>query len=310
MKQDSSSLIEAGRIQELMYELGVGDLMTSKVITVRVTDTIKYTKELLRSHRISGTPVVENGKPIGIVSVEDIIRALEEGCLGATVGERMSRDVVSIGVDEKVVEAVRKFSKTGLGRLPVVDEEGLLVGILTPGDIAGRLLTIIERLYKEEEERSPEYHPAIDKLVSDDTRVLLRYRVTANDFQRAGEASSSLKRALQSLSIAPDIMRRAAILAYEAEMNLVIHSVGGFLGAEIGSEQVTIVAEDGGPGIESVEMAMQPGFSTAPDWVRELGFGAGMGLKNMRNCADEFQLESELNKGTMVKASIYLRGRR
>ena len=310
MKQSPTSPTEFGRVQELMYELRVGELMTTKVITVSRTDTLKYVKELLRSHRISGTPVVEDDRPIGIVSVEDIIRALEEGCLGATVEERMSRNVVSIGAEEKVVEAVRKFSKTGLGRLPVVNREGLLVGIITPGDIAGRLLTILERRYRQEEANKLDSRRTIDELVSDDTRIMLHYKVAANDFQRAGEASSSLKRALQSLNISPDVVRRAAIVAYEAEMNIVIHSHGGFLVAEVGTEHVTIVAEDSGPGIEDIKQAMQPGFSTAPDWVRELGFGAGIGLSNIEKCSDEFSLESELGKRTLLRSKIYLRGQR
>lgn len=310
MKQSPTSPTEFGRVQELMYELRVGELMTTKVITVSRTDTLKYVKELLRSHRISGTPVVENDRPIGIVSVEDIIRALEDGCLGATVEERMSRNVVSIGAEEKVVEAVRKFSKTGLGRLPVINREGLLVGIITPGDIAGRLLTILERRYRQEEANKLDSRRTIDELVSDDTRIMLHYKVAANDFQRAGEASSSLKRALQSLNISPEVVRRAAIVAYEAEMNIVIHSHGGFLVAEVGTEHVTIVAEDSGPGIEDVKQAMQPGFSTAPDWVRELGFGAGIGLSNIEKCSDEFSLESELGKRTLLRSKIYLRGQR
>ncbi|MGQ9674266.1 MAG: CBS domain-containing protein [Chloroflexota bacterium] len=310
MRQQSTSPAEFGRVQELMYEVGVGELMTTAVITVSRADSMRYVKELLRSHRISGTPVVDDRRPVGIVSVEDIIRALEEGCLDATVEERMSRNVVSIGVDEKAVEAVRKFSKTGLGRLPVLDKDGFLVGIITPGDLAGRLLTILERRYLQEEAKKPRCRRAIDELVSDDTRIMLRYKVAAKDFDHAGEASSSLKRALQSLNISAEIVRRAAIVAYEAEMNLVIHSDGGYLSAEVGSDHVTILAEDGGPGIQDIEKAMQPGYSTAPDWVRELGFGAGIGLNNIQKCSDEFKLESELGKGTLVRSYIQLGGQR
>lgn len=310
MRQKSTSPSEFGRVQELMYELGVGELMTTAVITVGRADSMRYAKEVLRSHRISGTPVVDGRRPVGIVSVEDIIRALEEGQLDATVEERMSRNVVSIGVDEKAVEAVRKFSKTGLGRLPVLDKDGLLVGIITPGDLAGRLLTILDRRCREEEAKRPSCHRTIDELVSDDTRIMLRYKVVARDFDHAGEASSSLKRALQSLSISTEIVRRVAIAAYEAEMNLAIHSDGGYLSAEVGSDHVAVVAEDDGPGIQDVEQAMQPGYSTAPDWVRELGFGAGIGLNNIQRCSDEFKLESELGKGTLVRAYIQLGGQR
>lgn len=310
MKQRPTSPAEFGRIQELMYELNVGQVMTPKVITVSPTDTMRHVKETLRLYRISGTPVVEDGRMVGIVSIEDVIKALEEGCIDTTVRERMNQSVVSIGVEERIVEAVRKFRKYGFGRLPVVDKTGALVGIVTPGDIASRLMTILERKSREGESEGVQPHPVVDNLISDDTRLVLRYNVAANDFKRAGDASSSIKRALKSLNMASDVVRRAAIVAYEAEMNLVIHSVGGVLSAEINPEQIVIVAEDSGPGIEDIEQAMQPGFSTAPDWVRELGFGAGMGLCNMRNCADDFHLESELGRGTLVRAIIYLRGRR
>jgi anti-sigma regulatory factor (Ser/Thr protein kinase) len=104
------------------------------------------------------------------------------------------------------------------------------------------------------------------------------------------------------------MVRRAAIAAYEAEMNIVIHSEGGYLTVEIGPEQVTIIAADTGPGIADIQQAMQPGFSTAPDWVRELGFGAGIGLINIRNCSDVFHIESEYGKGTLLRATVYLKG--
>jgi CBS domain-containing protein/anti-sigma regulatory factor (Ser/Thr protein kinase) len=301
---------EFGRIQELMYELNVGQVMTPNVVAVSPSDSMRHVKELLRLYRISGTPVVEGGKLVGIVSTEDVIRALDEHCIDAKVGDSMSRNVASIKAEDKLVEAVRTFGKLGFGRLPVVDDNGALIGILTPSDISGRLLTIMERRHRQEEAGKPTTSQVIDNLVSDETRVTLRYKIVAKDFKRAGEASSSIKRALQSLNIASDLVRRAAIIAYEGEMNLVIHSDGGFLSVEVSPEQLTVMNEDTGPGIEDVEKAMQRGFSTAPEWVREMGFGAGMGLSNMQNCADKFHFESELGKGTLMRAIIYLRGQR
>jgi anti-sigma regulatory factor (Ser/Thr protein kinase) len=105
----------------------------------------------------------------------------------------------------------------------------------------------------------------------------------------------------------PAIIRRAAIAAYEAEMNIVIHSFGGELRARITPAAVTITAVDTGPGIPDVELAMQEGYSTAPWEIQEMGFGAGMGLPNIRRCADELEITSTVGEGTRVKIVIYNR---
>jgi CBS domain-containing protein/anti-sigma regulatory factor (Ser/Thr protein kinase) len=308
LEHSQATLREYGRIQELMYELSVCDIMTTKVVTVNPSDSMRHAKELLRLHRISGMPVLEAGRLEGVISIEDVIKALEEHRIDSEVRKRMSRHVVSIGAHERVIEAVRKFSKSGLGRLPVVDESGVLVGILTKGDITGRLITILEPRLEQDVAQKPQFHEVIENLLADEATLTLRYRVVANDFARAGEGSSKIKRALQSLRVPAALIRRVAISSYEAEMNLVIHSEGGYLSAEIGPGQVSIVTEDSGPGIEDVEKAMQPGFSTAPDWVRELGFGAGVGLCNIKRCADEFHLSSAPGQGTLLRAMILLEG--
>lgn len=296
-----------GRALELMYELRVGEVMTAQVLTVTSTDSMRQAKELMRRHRISGTPVVEGSRLVGIVSIEDVINCLEEGHIDTLVQEKMATKVVSVGVNERCIEAVHKFERHPYGRLPVIDPQGDLVGIITKGDIAGQLVTMLEKIHEQEERKRGDDRQVIDSLISDDTRLNLRYRVKAKDFERAGEASSGIKRALQSLRVRPELIRRLAIAAYEAEMNLVIHSEGGYLTAEVTPSSVTIRAEDSGPGIADIEQAMEKGFSTAPDWVREMGFGAGIGLNNIRNCADEFELRSEDGKATTVLALVHLR---
>lgn len=138
--------------------------------------------------------------------------------------------------------------------------------------------------------------------------IKLKFTVEQGDFIRAGEASSKIKKTLLQLGFPGEVIRRTAIATYEAEMNIVIHSWGGFIEALISPKEVTIIAEDRGPGIPDLKLAMEEGYSTAPEHVREMGFGAGMGLPNMRNCADDFQIESEINKGTSVKMVIYAAG--
>ncbi|WP_350342563.1 anti-sigma regulatory factor [Proteinivorax tanatarense] len=132
------------------------------------------------------------------------------------------------------------------------------------------------------------------------------WQVEKMDFTRAGEGSSKIKKMLHQFSIRPDIMRRVAIISYEAEVNLVIHSFGGVLQGEVFPDKVVVTAKDKGPGIEDLSKAMKAGFSTAPLEVRELGFGAGMGLPNIKRSADKLDLQSSEEEGTELVATVYL----
>lgn len=121
---------------------------------------------------------------------------------------------------------------------------------------------------------------------------------------RAGEASSKVKKTLLQLGFPGTLIRQVAVATYEAEMNIVIHSWGGTLDLDILPEKIVVTASDKGPGIPDLEQAMEEGYSTAPDHIREMGFGAGMGLPNMRNCSNQFHIESGVNKGTTVRMVI------
>lgn len=130
------------------------------------------------------------------------------------------------------------------------------------------------------------------------------YTVPGDDITCAGKASSEIKKILQRLGIAPEIIKRTAVAMYEAEMNMVVHAGGGTTDVDIGTDRITIVMKDEGPGIENIELAMQDGYSTAPDVAREMGFGAGMGLPNMKRNADDFRIESKPGEGTTVTMQI------
>jgi len=132
----------------------------------------------------------------------------------------------------------------------------------------------------------------------------LEYEVSAEDFSSAGEASSNIKKVLRQLGIESSIIRRVAIATYEAEINVAIHSYGGKINVSIEPEQIEIIARDRGPGIENLELAMKKGYSTATSEIRELGFGAGMGLPNMKKCCDAFGLDSKVGEFTEVKMTI------
>ncbi len=298
---------ELTKIQELMYELRVQEIMTRPVVSIGAQDSMRSAKEVMRLHRISGIPVTDGLALAGIISVEDLIRWLESGAIDATVAEWMTRRVHTVRASDPAVHAINRFGAYKVGRLPVVDSMDRLVGIVTPGDIIDQVLRILDTLYREEESHRPRHGTSLDDLASDGTTVILRYWVAAGDLQKAGVAATRIKRILDGFDIEPQIVRRAGIAAYEAEMNLAIHTNrGGELRVEIGPDSLTIEARDDGPGIPNIEEALTPGFSTAPDWIHELGFGAGMGLNNVRRCADSFSMESQVGVGTTLRISIAL----
>ena len=133
------------------------------------------------------------------------------------------------------------------------------------------------------------------------------YHVLGRDFPNAGRVSTSIKDTLKRMGIHPLVVRRIAIVSYEAEMNLVIHTdEGGEILVEVRPDRVSITATDAGPGIADISLAMQEGWSTAPDEVRNLGFGAGMGLPNMKKNADDFDIRSAPGQGTTVRMTVYI----
>ncbi len=134
--------------------------------------------------------------------------------------------------------------------------------------------------------------------------ISLEFMLEGADFDRAGEASSKIKRVLQQIGVPSDVIRRIAISSYEAEMNVIIHAYSGRIDALIYPDRTELVIADKGPGIADTDQAMQEGYSTAPDHIREMGFGAGMGLPNMAKCTDEFDIKSEVGVGTTISLTI------
>ena len=130
--------------------------------------------------------------------------------------------------------------------------------------------------------------------------IRIDYPVAAADYTSAGKASTDIKRRLKQLGVGGDVLRRVAVASYEVELNLVIHSLGGQLSLSVFPDAVQLVSADVGPGIPDLEMAMREGYSTANEEARSLGFGAGMGLPNMKRNADDFGIESEVGKGTTI----------
>ncbi|MCI8297248.1 MAG: anti-sigma regulatory factor [Lachnospiraceae bacterium] len=130
--------------------------------------------------------------------------------------------------------------------------------------------------------------------------IRLTYAISPDDFTRAGEASSDVKKKLKQMGVSPEAVRKVSIAMYEGEINMVIHAKGGEIRVEITPEKILMVLDDVGPGIPDVELAMKAGYSTAPDEVRSLGFGAGMGLPNMKKYTDSMEVETKLGVGTKI----------
>lgn len=135
--------------------------------------------------------------------------------------------------------------------------------------------------------------------------IRMNYEVPGDDFTRAGESSGSMKKLLKQLGISPEAIRKAAIAMYEGEINMVIHAFGGSISLAVYPDRIHMVLRDTGPGIPDIELAMRAGYSTAPDNVRTLGFGAGMGLPNMKKYSDEMTVESVVGVGTTVTMVVY-----
>ncbi len=301
---------EVTKQQELIYEMRIGRVMTKNPVSVAPETPMSELREILQTKRISGMPVLENGFLVGMVSLEDFIECLSSGAMSDAVKKHMSTNVITLFENDFLVTAVREFERTGFGRFPVLNRETeKLVGVLTKGDILRGVAKKLEiEFHRAEKERHKNKMHILERVQADETRFTFQYHIIGNDFQKAGEAAGNLKKNLKRLGLPPEIIRRVAIAAYEAEMNLVIYTTGGYMTARISPEMITVNIFDSGPGIADVDLAMQEGYSTAGNQIRELGFGAGMGLPNIKKCSDEMLLRSKLGKGTNLRFSVKLVG--
>jgi CBS domain-containing protein/anti-sigma regulatory factor (Ser/Thr protein kinase) len=295
------------RIEELAYELKVHDVMTAELYTATPEMLMSEVLDILRINRISGVPVLQENQLVGILSLEDIVRAMQKNELSAPVSQYMTRELIKVAGYDSIIKALQAFTDSRLGRLPVVDESNNLIGMITKGDITRGILMALQRDYNEEEVRRYRASHLFEDIISDRTSLVLRYHIKAHDFIHGGNASSNIKRALLRLGADPQIARRCGIAVYEAEMNLIIHTNnGGILKLEMEPHRITMSTLDDGPGIPDVSKVLQVGYSTASEQVREMGFGAGMGLINIKRCVDKMDIESTVGKGTKLTMRILL----
>jgi len=282
-------------ILELIYKLKIKDVMTTNLVTATKETPLREIQYIMRERQVTGLPIVLGKRLIGIVSMDDIIQALDKGYINEKAQDHMTRNLIVLEDDMPISFAISYFDRFSYHRFPVLNKHKELVGMITSRDITSTLLVEINREIEDLEKRT-----RTTGLSEEMSGEIHTYSILKHDFENAGYASTEIKKRLKSAGIAPHIIRRAAIASYELEMNLVVHSDGGELIAEYSPQTIQITACDSGPGISDVELAMTAGWTTASEWIRSLGFGAGMGLPNVKSVADDFTIESTLNGTTVV----------
>ncbi|MCL2761725.1 MAG: CBS domain-containing protein [Treponema sp.] len=286
-------------VLELIYQLKIKDVMNTAFITGRKTQTIRHIQAIMRENRITGVPIVEGQQLLGLVSISDVVTALDKGFIDCPVEERMTRDLIVLQDDMPLSFAISYLNKYHYGRFPVLNKNHELVGVLGSNDVIRALLVEMNR----EVLRLEKLQKSAASIAS--PQAEMEFNVPRYNFELAGRASTEIKKALKQRNFDPKIIRRVAVASYELEINLVVHSNGGTIRCSIQPDKVTIIAADTGPGIADVNQALQEGWSTANEYVRSLGFGAGMGLANTKRNSDEFSINSAVGVGTTVRVVIH-----
>lgn len=288
-------------VLELIHQLKIKDVMTTALLIGEKTNTMRHIQALMRENKIAGIPIVDGRELVGLVSTEDIINALDKGYIDSTVEERMTKNVIHLQDDMPLSFAISYLNKYRYGRFPVLNKNNELVGILTSSDVIRNLLIEmnrevlrLEKLQKGTEQAAPS------------TFSEMEFATAHYNFELAGRASTEIKKALKQRNFDTKLIRRVAIACYELEINQVVHSNGGVMRCSILPDKVIITATDSGPGIADVNQALTEGYSTANEYIRSLGFGAGMGLANTKRVSDEFSINSALGKGTTVRSVVFV----
>ncbi|MCL2230709.1 MAG: CBS domain-containing protein [Treponema sp.] len=288
-------------VLELIHQLKIKDVMTSALLIGEKTQTMRHIQALMRENKVAGIPIVEDNHLIGLVSTEDIINALDKGYIDALVEERMTKDVIHLQDDMPLSFAISYLNKYRYGRFPVLNKDNELVGILTSTDVIRNLLIEMNREVMRLEKLQKGTEEAVPSTYSE-----MEFTTAHYNFEKAGRASTEIKKALKQRNFDSKLIRRVAIACYELEINQVVHSNGGVMRCSILPDKVIITAADTGPGIEDVNQALKEGYSTANEYIRSLGFGAGMGLANTKRVSDDFTINSALGKGTTVRSVVFV----
>lgn len=293
---------------EMVFRLKIKDVMQQDVHSVSAEQAMRCVREIMREKQISAMPVLDGERLCGIVSMKDLLDALDEQQLDKPVTQYMSKVVVALEEDMPLTFAINYMDKYSFSHFPVLNKNKRLMGVIGNRDIVNKLLAEMNSEMAKLEQRIDEMQDSSAERCQEQSQKL-QFLCRRFDFENAGKASTEIKKLLKKRGIERSIIRRIAVASYELEINIVIHSQGGAISFHISEEAVEITARDCGPGIPKLESAMEEGFSTAGDWIRSLGFGAGMGLPNIRRVSDEFHIQSSVDGdiGTVVTAKIYLK---
>lgn len=294
------------RYKEFFNDLDASKVMNTALIFLKENNSVKEAQEIMRIKKISGIPIVsDDRRVVNIISTEDIIKCLESNSINSAISSLPPKKVVVLSKDdnfEKILEFVATY---GYGRYPVADSEGRLVGIITKQDLLYAIIGKLSVLYLHDERRREVLDSPLSILVKDkinQNKPEFEFEINTSDVNSAGAGSALLKEYLVNNNFDKKMIRKISISTYEAEVNVVIHGGGkGKITANIDDDAIVVFVEDQGPGIENIEQVMQPGFSTAPEYIRALGFGAGMGLPNIKRFADKLIITSEKGKGAKVE---------
>jgi CBS domain-containing protein len=268
----------------------VSDLMTTPPLTLHEDSTMAEAKALMRDHRISGVPIVDEiGTLMGLISIENLIIALEKGKMDDPIKKHMIIDTVCLTEDMTITTVIEYLMTYDYGRYPVLDQDDKVVGIVTNGDLVQHILERLGTVYLHNKRREETLAPSRYILTGEcQTDECFSFDIDTTDLDLAGQASTQFKKHLVAHGLPSDVIRRASIALYEAEVNVVLHGGGnGEIRTYLKDDILFIIVSDTGPGIENIELAMQPGYTTASDSVRERGFGAGMGLANIKKYSDK-----------------------
>lgn len=299
-------------IMELLQRLRVKDVMRDHdIISVVRTDSMRFAQNLMKRNGISGVPVMEGKRLFGIVSVNDIIKALEGGWISESCQQHMASNLVVLEEDMPLAFAIKYFQNYTFGRFPVLNKERDLVGIVSQRDVMRVLMKELTSELARLEGRMVQKSAGDVAAASGESALpyysMRQFMVVRNDLSNAGKAANEIKKMMVEAGVEKKFVRRVAVAAYELEINICIHSLGGTITFIIDTEKATLIAKDKGPGIKDVEWACQDGTSTANDWIRSMGFGAGMGLANSKRVSDSFSIQSKIPTGTTVICEFKLK---
>ncbi len=301
MEVDNNNLKSYTPITELLYTLLVSDVMEKNVITVNICSTMREVKDVMKHYHITGMPVVDDdGFLKGVISMSDLLDALTENCIEDEVSKWMTKKVLTIHENTNLIKAFNLLDKYKIGRVPVLNDEKHIIGIITNGTIIKKMLYRIDKQSVQTEKEIADLVNQLNLKSNIDKPIKFEWPLQHHDFENAGKLSSEIKKYLKKMQINRSIIRKVSIASYEAEMNTIIHSIGGCAKICINNNRLRAEFIDKGPGIEDVDKALEIGFSTAPPIARELGFGAGLGLPNIQSSVDKFELSSTKNGPTTL----------